>query len=235
MGCKDTDFLETAKLFSDFFDIFPTFAAAKQERRMAEVENKTESGTRRSETPLWQLFLVFSKIGAFTIGGGYAMISLIQNEIVRRKWLGEEDFSELITLAQTAPGLLAVNISIFTGFRLRGVRGSIVATLASILPSFLIILAIAMAFSGFQDNPVVIRIFKGIRPAVVALILVPMINMAKKSDDRWWKWVLSAAALALVGFLGVSPIYILLCVIVIFLGISIYRDRKLKELSGKSK
>ena len=181
------------------------------------------------ETSLWQLFGVFAKIGAFTIGGGYAMISLIQNEIVRRKWLSEDDFSELITLAQTAPGLLAVNISIFTGFRLRRVKGSIVATLASILPSFLIILAIAMAFSGFQDNPTVIRIFKGIRPVVVALILVPMINMARKSDDTWWKWTLSAVVLALVGFLGVSPIYILICVIVIFLGISVYREKRMNK------
>ncbi len=185
------------------------------------------------ETSLWQLFGVFAKIGAFTIGGGYAMISLIQNEIVRRKWLSEEDFSELITLAQTAPGLLAVNISIFTGFRLRGVKGSIVATLASILPSFLIILAIAMAFSGFQDNPVVIRVFKGIRPVVVALILVPMINMARKSDDRWWKWILSATVLGLVGFLGISPIYILLCVIVIFLGISVFREKRMKSENTK--
>ena len=182
---------------------------------------------------LWQLFWVFAKIGAFTIGGGYAMISLIQNEIVRRNWLSEEDFSELITLAQTAPGLLAVNISIFTGFRLRGVKGSMVATLASILPSFLIILAIAMAFSGFQDNPIVIRIFKGIRPVVVALILVPMINMVRKSDDTWWKWVLSAVVLALVGFLGVSPIYILLCVIVIFLGISVYHEKRMKSENTK--
>ena len=181
------------------------------------------------QTSLWQIFGVFAKIGAFTIGGGYAMISLIQNEIVRRKWLSDDDFSELITLAQTAPGLLAVNISIFTGFRLRGVKGSIVATLASILPSFLIILAIAMAFSGFQDNPIVIRVFKGIRPVVVALILVPMINMARKSDDTWWKWTLSAVVLALVGFLGVSPIYILICVIVIFLGISVYREKRMNK------
>lgn len=198
------------------------------ERLMENGQNKEQQSAS-----LWQLFGVFAKIGAFTIGGGYAMISLIQNEIVRRNWLSEDDFSELITLAQTAPGLLAVNISIFTGFRLRGVKGSIVATLASILPSFLIILAIAMAFSGFQDNPIVIRVFKGIRPVVVALILVPMINMARKSDDTWWKWVLSAVVLALVGFLGVSPIYILLCVIVIFLGISVYREKRMKSENTK--
>ncbi len=205
-------------------------AAADWNRIMDEVQNTT------TPTPLWQLFLVFAKIGAFTIGGGYAMISLIQDEIVRRRWLSEDDFAELITLSQTAPGLLAVNISIFTGFRLRGVKGSIVATIGSILPPFLIILAIAMVFSGFQDNPIVIRVFKGIRPVVVALILVPMINMARKSDDRWWKWLLSGAVLVLVGVCRVSPIYILICVIVIFLAISIYREKKFGGFddSGKS-
>ncbi len=163
------------------------------------------------------------------------MISIIRDEIVRREWLSDDDFSELIALSQTAPGLLAVNISIFTGFRLRGVKGSVVATLASILPSILIILAIAMLFSDFQDNPYVVRVFKGIRPVVVALILVPMINMAKKSDDTWWKWLLSAGVLALVGWGGVSPIYILICVIVIFLSISIYRDRKGRKDSENDK
>ena len=130
---------------------------------------------------LLQIFLVFAKIGAFTIGGGYAMIPLIQNEIVRRGWLTEEDFPDIVALSQTAPGLLAVNISIFVGYKLRGTKGSIVATLGSILPSFLIILIIAIVAVGYQDNPTVIRIFKGIRPVVVALIAVPMVNMAKKS------------------------------------------------------
>ena len=107
-----------------------------------------------------------------------------------------------------------VNISIFAGHRLRGTVGSIVATLGSILPSFLIILAIAMAFSGYQDNPVVIRIFKGIRPVVVALIAVPMLNMAKTANRKWWAWLLSGATLALVAFMKISPIYILLTVII---------------------
>ena len=85
----------------------------------------------------WNIFLVFARIGAFTIGGGYAMLPIIRNEIVRRGWLKDEDFIDIIALAQSAPGLLAVNISIFTGYKLRGTAGSIVATLGSILPSFL--------------------------------------------------------------------------------------------------
>ena len=163
----------------------------------------------------WQIFTVFAKIGAFTIGGGYAMIPIIQKEIISRGWLKEDDFTDIVTLAQSAPGLLAVNISIFTGYRLKGTKGSIIATSGCILPPFLIILAIAMAFSGYQDNPVVIRIFKGIRPVVVALIAVPMINMAKKANKRWWAWVLSAVSGGLVAFLKVSPIYILICVIAV--------------------
>lgn len=174
----------------------------------------------------WQIFWVFSKIGAFTIGGGYAMLPIIQSEIVKRGWIKEEDFDDIVAMAQSAPGLLAVNISIFTGYRLRGTAGSIVATIGSILPSFLIILTIAMAFSGYQDNPVVVRIFKGIRPVTVALIAIPMINMAKTANRKWWQWTLSAAALVLVGFLKVSPIYILVTVIILAAAISKYRQNK---------
>ena len=163
----------------------------------------------------WQIFLIFAKIGAFTIGGGMAMIPLIQNEIVRRGWMKEEDFPDIIALAQSAPGLLAVNIAIFTGYRLKGTKGSIVATVASVLPSVVIILLIAMIFTGYQDYPAVISVFKGIRPVVVALIAVPMVQMARKSNRHWWSYLISAAVLCLVGLLKVSPIYILIVVIVI--------------------
>ena len=182
---------------------------------------------------LWQIFLTFSKIGAFTIGGGYAMLPVIRDEIIRKGWLDEDDFTDIVTLAQTAPGLLAVNISIFTGYKLRGNKGSVIATLGSILPSFLIILVIAMAFSGFQDNPTVIRIFKGIRPVVVALIAVPMLEMARKTNKNWWTWTLSLATLALVSFLKVSPIYILLTIIVVAVAWTGWREREARGRSGK--
>ncbi len=173
---------------------------------------------------LWQIFLTFSKIGAFTIGGGYAMLPIIRSEIVRKGWLKEEDFTDIVTLAQTAPGLLAVNISIFTGYRLRGNKGSVIATLGSILPSFLIILAIAMAFSGFQDQPTVVKIFKGIRPVVVALIAVPMLEMAKETNRNWWTWGLSILTLSLVAFLQISPIYILLSIIVLVIALTWWNE-----------
>ena len=179
---------------------------------------------------LWQIFLVFGKIGAFTIGGGIPMIVAIKSELVERKWLNDEDFIDIITLAQTAPGLFAVNISILTGHRLRGTMGSVVATIASCLPPFLIILLVAMFFTTFKDNEYVIKAFKGIRPVVVALIGVPMTDMLKSTKMRWWSWLIVVGSMTLVCFLKVSPIYILICVIAMALFISWWNElRRDKE------
>ena len=178
---------------------------------------------------LWKIFTVFAKIGAFTIGGGIPMIAAIKSELVERKWLNDEDFIDIITLAQTAPGLFAANIAILTGNKLRGTRGSVVATVASCLPPFLIILLIALFFTGFKDNEYVIRAFKGIRPVVVALIGVPMIDMIKATKMRWWSWAIVIASLTLVCFMKVSPIYILICVIVISLAVAYYTEKKRRE------
>lgn len=177
-------------------------------------------------TSLWKIFLVFAKIGAFTIGGGYAMIPLIRDEMVRRGWMTDEELPDIIALAQSAPGVLAVNMSVFAGYRLRGVKGSIAATLGATLPSFLIILAIAMVFSGYQDNPVVVRIFKGIRPVVVSLIVVPMIRMAMKNNGTWWAWAITTGAMAGVAFLQISPIWILLVLLVTGTAVSIFKERR---------
>ena len=174
-----------------------------------------------------KIFTTFAKIGAFTIGGGYAMIPIIQREVVEKNgWIEEKDFLDILAISQSAPGILAVNISIFLGYRLKGVKGSIVATLGSALPSFLIILLIAMFFTGYQDNPTVIKIFKGIRPAVVALIAVPMMNMAKKAKLNIYTGMLAAATAALIIFLKVSPLYILLVVGVIFTALTVGRNKR---------
>ena len=123
-----------------------------------------------------KLFVTFAKIGMFTIGGGYAMIPLIEREIVNKQWMNKEEFMEMFALTQSLPGVFAVNISIFVGYKLYKVGGSLVCALATILPSFVIMMLIAMFFAQFQDNEVMIRIFNGIRPAVVALILFPPCN-----------------------------------------------------------
>lgn len=189
---------------------------------MEETTEKQNQGT----ASLKELFLVFMKIGAFTIGGGYAMIPLIKNELDKRKWIGEDELPDIIALAQSAPGILAVNVSIFAGYKIKGLKGSIAATLGSTLPSFLIILAIAMAFTNFKDNPTVISIFKGIRPVVVALIASPMISMARKSDKTWWAWCITGASLLAVSFLSVSPIYIILTVLVLSVAVIKLRERR---------
>ena len=181
---------------------------------------------------LWKIFVVFAKIGAFTIGGGIPMIAAIKSELVERKWLKDEDFIDIITLAQTAPGLFAVNISILTGHKLRGSKGSVVATIASCLPPFLIILAVAMFFTEFKDNEYVMKAFKGIRPVVVALIGVPMIDMIKATRMRWWSWIIVISSMILVCFLKVSPIYILICVMVIAAFVSWYRNREIPDQVG---
>ena len=129
----------------------------------------------------WTLFLTFLKIGVGTIGGGYAMLPLIQREVVDRGWLSKEDFIDLFSVAQSLPGIFAVNISIFVGYKLKKNMGSVVCALGTILPSFLIILLIATFFTQVQDNEWVEKIFKGLRPAVVALIAVPCITMPHQS------------------------------------------------------
>lgn len=158
-----------------------------------------------------EAFSIFFKIGAFTIGGGYAMVPLIENEIVtRRNWIGQEDFIDLLAVAQSSPGILAVNIAIFIGYRLRGVRGSIVTALGTVLPSFLIILAIALFFHNFKENTVVERVFKGIRPAVVALIAAPTFSMARSAGiNRRNIWIPIVSAL-LIWLLGFSPVWIII-------------------------
>ena len=204
--CKGTLFFFTDKFFlKKFSSIF----VSAMEKSIDKV-------------PLWQIFVTFAKIGAFTIGGGYAMIPVIQSEMSRKGWISDEDLPDIVALSQSAPGVMAVNISIFAGHKLRGVKGSRVATLGSILPSFLIILAIAMFFTAFRDNPWVERAFKGIRPVVISLILVPMVNMARKSCKKWWHWLLAIGSLIAVAFLNVSPVYIILCVLIIGFSVTRY-------------
>lgn len=163
---------------------------------------------------LLEIFGVFAKVGAFTIGGGYMIVTGIQAELSRRHWLSDDELPDIVAIAQSAPGLLAVNMSIFAGYRLRGVKGSIVATLGSILPSFVIILLIAMVFANFKDSQLVMSIFSGIRPVAVALILATTVRMARKNCRNWWALAIAIATLLAVAFLKISAIYIILTMIV---------------------
>ena len=179
-----------------------------------------------------QLFLTYFKIGTFTLGGGYAMLPLIQREIVERKhWISEEEFVNMIALAQAAPGLIAVNSAIFIGWRCGGWKGVLGAVLGAVLPSFVIILTIAMIFSEWKNYPAVEAIFKGIRPAVVALIVAPLVGMVKReivskkaaknsepqTINNAWFLLVSLVAALLIWLVGVNPVWVILATIILTL------------------
>ena len=193
----------------------------------------------------WQLFYTYLKIGTFTLGGGYAMLPLIQREVVdRQQWIDEEEFLNMIALAQAAPGLIAVNSAIFIGWRIGGWRGVCGAVLGAVLPSFVIILAIAMVFSEWKELPAVEAAFRGIRPAVVALIAAPLVKLAKnamglKGERREAKGesgksivkrglplMISLAAALLIWLGHVNPVWVILATIFITLIIVDFIERK---------
>jgi len=154
---------------------------------------------------LFDIFWSFLKIGAFTFGGGYAMIPLIEAEMIQKRgWLTREEFINQLTLAQSIPGPIALNTAVFVGYKTRGVKGALAALVGVVIPSFTIILLIAFYFTDFKDNPTVAAAFKGMRPAVVALIAAPIINMARGMG--WWKIGIALGAAAVIWLLGVSPI-----------------------------
>lgn len=156
-----------------------------------------------------EIFWSFLKVGAFTIGGGYAMIPLMQRELVERHgWLTEEDFMDEVALSQSMPGVFAVNMASVTGHRLRGVWGAVVAIVGNVLMPIVFILALAMFFRTFRENPIVERVFMGLRPCVVALIAAPVFTMAKSAKVTWSNvWIPVVSAL-LIWLLGVSPIVV---------------------------
>lgn len=164
-----------------------------------------------------QLFVSFFKIGAFTFGGGWAMISIIEREIVdKHHWIEKDDFLDLLAIAQSLPGILAVNIATAVGDKLKGGRGGMVAAAGTILPSFLIILAIAIFLTPdlIKSNRVISSIFMGIRPAVVALIIAPVITSARAAKLTWktiWIPLVVAFMISLdFGFVSNPILYIVL-------------------------
>ncbi len=159
----------------------------------------------QEQTSLFELFRSFFKIGMFTFGGGYAMVPLIEAEVIeRRRWLAQDEFLDLLTLAQSSPGPIAINTSVFIGYKVRGLKGAVAASLGATLPSFLIILIVAIFFAGIRHNPVIDAAFKGMRPAVVALIVVPVFSLARGMHPAL-AGVVAAVAL-IVWRLGWSPV-----------------------------
>lgn len=163
-----------------------------------------------------ELFYSFFKIGTFTIGGGYAMIPLMEQEIVdRRGWLSREEFLNQLALSQSMPGVLAVNMATGLGYRLRGLRGAFSAIAGNIVMPVLFIITLAMLFRHFRDNPFVERFFMGVRPAVVALIAAPVFRLAQSAKVTWATcWIPILAAL-FIWLFDVSPILVILAAVVL--------------------
>ena len=176
---------------------------------------------------LGSIFGSFLKIGAFTFGGGYAMIPIIQHEVInRRKWLSEREFSDLLTLAQAAPGPISLNTAVFVGYKQRNYLGALAAILGVVVPSFVIILLVAMFFANIRNNHWVDAAFRGMRPAVVALIVAPIVGLAR--GMRWWMVAVALATAVVVWHFGVSPIWFLIGGAVVGVLWAAHRGRRVK-------
>lgn len=159
---------------------------------------------------LFQLFLVFAKIGAFTLGGGYAMVPIIQSEVVdKKKWIDRDEFVDILAVSQSTPGALAINMSTFIGYRTRGIIGSVFATLGCVLPSFVSIILIAMFFTKIMGYDIVQQAFMGIRPAVAALITFSVYKIAKTSKIKLWWYSVTLLAFVANLFLNQDPILVI--------------------------
>lgn len=161
---------------------------------------------------LFRLFATFFKIGMFTIGGGYAMLPIIQKEVVETHgWMTEEEFLDALSLTNSLPGPLAINAATFVGYRIRRARGSIAAVLGAVLPSILIILIIASVFSNIMEYPIVQSIFNGVRPAVVALILYSVIKLGKSAKiTQYFNWAVALLGFLAIAVLGIHPVFVVL-------------------------
>lgn len=160
---------------------------------------------------IMKMFLIFVKIGTFTLGGGYAMIPLIEEEIVEKnRWISAEEFIDIIALSQTLPGALAINSSTYIGYRLFGMFGAVVGCLGTMLPSVVIILIISIFFRQIQHVELVVSMFKGIRPAVVSLILVAVVKLGKHMKKSVLNIGWGLMSLGMIAFLGVHPILVII-------------------------
>ena len=168
---------------------------------------------------LWDLYRAFFTIGALTFGGGYAMLPMLEREIVNKhKWSTSEELLNYFAIGQCTPGVIAVNTATFVGYNKKGIAGGIVATLGVISPSIVIIVLIAMLLENFMDILWVQHAFAGIRVAVCALIVSSVIKLAKSNLKKWWHFVLAVCGFVVVALLGLSPVYVVIaCAVLSFI------------------
>jgi len=175
-----------------------------------------------------EIFILFFKIGAFTIGGGYAMLSLIEDEIVnKKKWLDHEEFLDGMAIAQSTPGVLAVNISLITGYKIAGFLGMFAGMLGAVLPSFFIVLFLSQILLAYGNHPIVVAIFNGVKPAITALILISVYRIGKSANINRYNFVIPLIVAVLIKYFRVSPIVIIIATMI--LGNIFYMLKEKKE------
>ncbi len=179
---------------------------------------------------LFSIFKTFFRVGLFTIGGGYAMLPVLQEELTRRCWLTEGECLDAISLVNGLPGPLVVNGAVFMGYKMKGVPGAFAAVLGAITPSILVILAVASVFSSFTQHLWVQYFFAGARPAVCALLLYSMVRMGRSARlGRWYNALMAVAALVAVRFLGVPHAVIILAAALAGILVCRFRPEEQKE------
>ena len=160
---------------------------------------------------LLKFFITCNKIGAFTLGGGYAMIPIMEREFVdNNHWMDRQEFTDIMVVAQTTPGIFSIDMASHIGYKLKGVWGGIVGAMGIALPSIVVITMIAMFFQNIKDNIYVNKFFCGVRPAVVALIAAPCFKMARTADITLSSCWIPVASCLLIWLLGISPVWIIL-------------------------
>lgn len=180
----------------------------------------------------WQLFITFLNIGAFTIGGGYAMLDMIERAIVKKHgWINHDEFWDSIAVVQTLPGVFAINCALYVGYKIAGGKGALVASLGAMLPSVIIMLLIAVFFTDYKDNSTIEKIFRGIRPCVVALILSPSIKMCITAKINIKTAIIPISVALLIYLCKISPAYIIFFAIISCVCYALFVQNKIKNKS----
>ena len=190
--------------------------------------------TQQKTSSLWTLFLSFFKIGAFTFGGGYAMIPIIEKEAIEKQhWITNADMLDIIAIAESTPGVLAVNTATFVGYKVRKFWGSVAATLGVVLPAFIIISVLSYFIAQVRDNLWVAAAFEGIRAAVVVLIINAVVKLSKGCKKDWFNYCLMGLAFILVAFLNLPVIPVILCAAILGILYTLFVLPKMKAKEGK--
>lgn len=197
---------------------------------MVITDEGKEKMRRQDRKAIIRLFSSFIKIGAFTFGGGYAMIPLIQKEVVeKRKWITDREILEIIAISESTPGPIAVNAATFIGYKTAGFLGALGATTGVVLPSFLIIAVVSLVLRQFENLKAVKFAFEGIRAGVLALIVRALVSMYRQCPRKKISYIIAALAFLCVAFFRINVLIVIIICAVIGLVYSIMEERREKN------